>query len=151
MFGPAGHLYTYFTYGMHWCANVSTGAEGEGSAVLLRAAELLTGEAAVRARRGEHVPARDLLRGPARLASALGLGAAQRGADLLHPDAPLRLLGRDLPPPPTSYGPRTGVRLAADLPWHWWVTGHPLVSPHRRHPRAAPPGRTPRATPRQAW
>lgn len=140
MFGPAGHLYTYFTYGMHWCANVSTGAAGEGSAVLLRAGELLSGEAVVRARRGEAVRARDLLRGPARLARALGLDAAQRGADLLAPDAPLQLLDRDGPPPPTSCGPRTGVRLAADLPWRWWVTDHPLVSPHRRHPRAAPPG-----------
>jgi DNA-3-methyladenine glycosylase len=139
MWGPGGHLYTYFTYGMHWCANVVTGEEGQGQAVLLRAAALVEGEAVVRQRRGADVPARDLLRGPARLARGFGLGRADGGRDLVT-DPDLALLPRTGPAPATATGPRTGVRLAADLPWRFWVRGHPAVSPHRRHPRAlAPP------------
>jgi DNA-3-methyladenine glycosylase len=140
MFGPAGRIYTYFTYGMHWCANVVTGAEGEGQAVLLRAAELVRGSDAIRARRGDRVPDRDLLRGPARLAQALGLGAAADGVDVLAPGAPVRLRSGRGPAPAITRGPRVGVRLAADVPWRWWITDHPGVSSYRRHPRAAPPG-----------
>lgn len=143
MFGPAGHLYTYFTYGMHWCANVVTGVEGEGQAVLLRAARMVQGEAAVRSRRGQRPSARDLLRGPARLAQALGLDRSAGGLDLLADDTPVRLLGRDAPAPAVAVGPRVGVRLAADLPWRFAVAEDPLVSPYRRHPKAAPEAKAP--------
>jgi DNA-3-methyladenine glycosylase len=135
MWGPAGHLYTYFTYGMHWCANVVTGAEGQGQAVLLRAAELVQGEEAVRRRRGDLAAARDLLRGPARLAQAFGLGRDDGGRDLVT-DPDLLVLPRSRPAPVVAQGPRVGVRLAADLPWRFWVADHPLVSAYRRHPRA---------------
>lgn len=138
MWGPAGHLYTYFTYGMHWCANVVTGEEGQGQAVLLRAAELVEGEAAVRRRRGDRVPSRDLLRGPARLAQALDLARHDGGRDLVTDDD-LHLTGR-VTTPSVATGPRVGVRLAADLPWRFWIAEHPLVSTYRRHPKAPPEG-----------
>ncbi|CAN5122173.1 DNA-3-methyladenine glycosylase [soil metagenome] len=138
MFCPAGRLYTYFTYGMHWCANVVTGSAGQGEAVLLRAARLLEGEQVARARRGARPSDRDLLRGPARLAQALGLDGDADGTDLLADDAPLRLLPRDADPSAISTGPRVGVRLAADLAWRFWVTDDPLVSAYKRHPKAAP-------------
>ena len=72
MFGRAGHLYVYFTYGMHWCANVVTGAEGSASAVLLRAGEVVAGEDVAAVRRAG-IARRDWTRGPARLATTLGL------------------------------------------------------------------------------
>ena len=139
MFGPAGHLYTYFTYGMHWCANVVTGDDGVGEAVLLRAAELLEGEEVVRARRGDRVAERDLLRGPARLAEGLGLGRDDDGRDLVGAEATLRLRDDGWRPAAIATGPRVGVRLAPDVPWRFWVEGSALVSRYTRHRRATPP------------
>jgi DNA-3-methyladenine glycosylase len=82
MYGDAAHVYVYFTYGMHWCANIVCGAPGDGQAVLLRAAVPLGGIEAMRAARGG-VADRDLCRGPARLAQALGLSGADNGAALV--------------------------------------------------------------------
>lgn len=83
MFGPPGHLYLYFTYGMHWCANVVTGQEGTASGVLLRAGEVVAGQELARLRRPTSRSAHDLASGPARLAKALGLGAGDDGTPLL--------------------------------------------------------------------
>src|SRR6476659_6456926 len=77
MFGPPGHLYCYFTYGMHWCANIVCGTDGVAAAVLLRGGEVTTGIEVARARRPVARRDADLARGPARLATCLGLGAAQ--------------------------------------------------------------------------
>ncbi len=139
LFGRPGHLYVYFTYGMHWCANVATGPEGVGQGVLLRAAEPLAGLELLRVRRTregrEAPPDRDLLRGPARLAQAFGLDRAADGLDLCASDALLQLVDDGCRPPLTA-GPRVGVAAAPDLPWRWTWTASPHVSPYTRHPRA---------------
>ena len=132
MFGPAGRLYVYFSYGMHWCANVVTGRDGEASAVLLRAGEVVDGLALARGRR-PGAPDRDLCRGPARLAKALDLTGDALGVDLLDPASSVRLLPGDHDPSAVRSGPRVGVAGAgADLPWRFWLHGERSVSPYRR-------------------
>jgi DNA-3-methyladenine glycosylase len=142
MFGPPGHLYVYFTYGMHHCVNVSCEPSGVGSAVLLRAGVVLAGASAVRARRGPERPDRELLRGPGSFARGLGLDRDLDGTDLLEASAPVRL-ERDAWRPPRrtmGQGPRTGVRHAADRRWRWWIDGVPEVSRYVRHPEAVSSG-----------
>ena len=97
MFGPAGHLYVYFTYGMHHCANIVCGPEGVASAVLLRAGEIVAGESLALKRRPTSKASKDLASGPARLATALGITTADSGRDALL--APFRL---ELPAVPGS-------------------------------------------------
>ncbi|MGX4655286.1 DNA-3-methyladenine glycosylase [Micromonospora sp. SCSIO 07396] len=134
MFGPAGHAYTYFVFGMHWCLNIVCGRDGEAAAVLVRAGEVVDGLPTARARRGD-VADRDLARGPARLAVALDVTASANGTCVLDGSGPLLLS------PPTrpvvraevSAGPRVGVAAAHDVPWRFWITGDPTVSPYRRH------------------
>jgi DNA-3-methyladenine glycosylase len=158
MFGPAGFLYVYFTYGMHFCMNVVAGPSGTPSAVLLRAGEVIEGVGLARVRRGQRAPQkavfnqatagvrpgpvvkrpngnpdRDLARGPARLCVALGIGREGNGADLLAKDSPIQLLdgpGYDGEP---ATGPRVGLREAADRAWRFWIPGDPTVSPYRPH------------------
>jgi DNA-3-methyladenine glycosylase len=162
MFGPPGRLYVYFTYGMHFCANVVCLPEGTAGAVLLRALAPVQGLEAMRvgrSRRGG--PARPaapgggagprtwadhhLASGPARLCQAMGITREDDGADLVTGAGPvgvdhdgpdlvtgprgIRLLDDGVPPPaaPAVSG-RVGLRLAADLPWRWWVAGDPNVS-----------------------
>ena len=140
MFGPAGHAYVYFTYGMHWCMNVVCGPDGVASAVLLRAGAVVEGLEMARARRVSAVRDRDLARGPARLCAALGIDRAAYGVDLLGPASPVRLLPAVEPVPAESVhsGPRVGVTGAHDVPWRYWIEGDPTVSAYRRHvPRAA--------------
>jgi DNA-3-methyladenine glycosylase len=140
MYGPPGHLYAYFTYGMHVCANVVCSPEGEATAVLLRAAEVVEGESLAEVRRvgasGRIIPHRDLARGPARLVVAAGIALADDGADLFG--GRFELL---LPDEQAEYatGPRTGVSGAgggAAFPWRYWLPGDPTVSPYKRHPKS---------------
>jgi DNA-3-methyladenine glycosylase len=127
MFGEPGHLYVYFTYGMHHCCNVVTGPVGTPSAVLLRAGEVVRGAGTARSRRNSRSD-RDLARGPARLCQALAIGLAENGADLAA--GPLTLELGD-PVAVVSTGPRVGLRGAPDRPWRFWVTGDPSVSAYR--------------------
>ena len=127
MFGPAGHLYCYFTYGMHVCCNVVCGPEGIASAVLLRAGEVVEGLDVARERRPRAAD-RDLARGPARLCRALGIELDHDGTDLSHGPVTLTL---GSPPENVSTGPRVGLRAAADRPWRFWITGDPTVSAYR--------------------
>ncbi len=124
MFGPPGHLYVYFTYGMHHCANLVTAPDGDPGAVLLRAGEVVEGVELARQRRSASRTDRDLARGPARLCQALGLTLTDNGiaADL----APA-----NVPPREVHTGPRVGLRDAADRPWRFWLAGEPTVSTYR--------------------
>ncbi|HEU4948649.1 MAG TPA: DNA-3-methyladenine glycosylase [Kribbella sp.] len=142
MFGPPGHLYVYFTYGMHFCMNISAGPDGRPSAILLRAGEIVEGIELARSRRGTTVAHRDLARGPARMCVALGIDRAANGADLLAPSERLQLLEGSGFDGVAETGPRVGLREAADRPWRFWIGGDPTVSPYRPHV----PKRRPSAT-----
>jgi DNA-3-methyladenine glycosylase len=131
MFGPAGHAYVYFTYGMHFCVNVVCMPPGTASAVLLRAGQVIVGEELARTRRPAAIADRDLARGPARLCQALGIDRRLDGADLCDEASPLRLLPSPASPMPWHSGPRVGVREAADVPWRFWLDGEPSVSAFR--------------------
>jgi DNA-3-methyladenine glycosylase len=158
MFGPPGHAYVYFTYGMYFCVNLvclgEAGPAGQkgASAVLLRAGAIVAGEELARARRTRGratsrtspsgtsrsdtntVASRDLARGPARLCLALGIDRALDGADACVPSSPLRV-GTGAEPAPRSVkiasGPRVGVSSAAEIPWRFWLQGDPTVSVYR--------------------
>ncbi|TFV54185.1 DNA-3-methyladenine glycosylase [Geodermatophilus sp. DF01-2] len=138
MFGPPGRLYVYFSYGVHWCANVVVGPEGQGSAVLLRAGDVVVGEELAVSRRPAARTPRDLARGPARLTQALAIGPDDKDADLLDPSSPVRLHRGD-PPAEVSAGPRVGISVATELPWRFWETGAASVSVFR--PGGKPRGR----------
>jgi DNA-3-methyladenine glycosylase len=139
MFAQAGTLYVYFTYGMHWCANVVTGPAGEASAVLLRAGVVVEGLDLARSRRPTAASDAALARGPANLAKCLGLDGALDGSDLLDPVGAVRLeTGRRVSPSRVARGPRVGIRVALDRPWRWWVQDAPSVS-RQRVPRADAP------------
>jgi DNA-3-methyladenine glycosylase len=130
MFGPPGRLYVYFSYGVHWCANVVVGPEGIGSAVLLRAGEVVVGEELAASRRPAARASRDLARGPARLTQALAIGPDDKGSDLLSASSAVRL-HRGPAPAAVSVGPRVGISQATELPWRFWEPGAPSVSAFR--------------------
>lgn len=132
MFGPAGHLYVYFVYGMHFCANVTCLRDGEAGAVLLRAGEVISDLDVARRRRPTAKRAAELASGPARLAALLGLRREHNGLDLTDPDSPVRLLaGEPVADEAVIAGPRVGVAAAAELPWRFWVARSPAVSTYR--------------------
>lgn len=136
MFGQAGHLYVYFTYGMHWCTNVVTGTEGVANAVLIRALEPLTGIEAMREARPRARSDRDLCSGPAKLAQSLGLDGTHDGVDLCDRGSPVRLLddGWRLDTAPVAT-PRIGISAATDRLWRWVIPGNP----HLSRPAPTPP------------
>lgn len=118
MFGPPGHLYVYRSYGVHWCANVVTGSEGDGQAVLLRAVDPLEGADEMLRRRGR----RPLADGPGKLCQAFGLDGDDDGADLCG-QGPIRILddgaGQLVDP---IVGPRIGITKAVDTPWRFRIS-----------------------------
>lgn len=149
MFGPAGHAYLYFTYGIHWCFNVVTGEDGRGQAVLVRALEPLSGLSVMARRRGIALPgdtstwlrrAPDephtqraligLTSGPAKLAQAMGLGGDRYGTYLLNPRGALRLHAPEQPVPTRRIvaSARIGIRKATDTRWRFYIAGNPYVS-----------------------
>ena len=152
MYGPPGHAYVYFTYGMHFCVNLVCQGEGEASAVLLRAGRVIDGVRLASARRygaaaapgppGALPRERDLARGPARLCQALAIDRSHDGADAADPGSPLRVLGppASVPAADISQGPRVGVSRAADVDWRFWITGDPAVSPYRAYTPRRPAG-----------
>jgi DNA-3-methyladenine glycosylase len=132
MFGPPGHLYVYFVYGMHHCANLVTGPDGDPGAVLLRAGEVVAGLDVARERR-PGARDRDLARGPARLCRVLGLHLGDNGT-------PVDLVPGE-PPSSISTGPRVGLRRASERPWRFWISGDPTVSTYRPAARRPSAGR----------
>ncbi|WP_329568809.1 DNA-3-methyladenine glycosylase [Kitasatospora sp. NBC_01266] len=143
MFGPPGHAYVYFTYGMHYCLNLVCGPALHPGGVLLRAGEVTGGVEQARRRRPTSRRDHDLARGPARLAMALGVDRSQDGEDVV--DGPVFRLLPGAPPAAELIrsGPRTGVSTAADTPWRFWIDGEPSVSPYRAHtPRRRSLGKT---------
>jgi DNA-3-methyladenine glycosylase len=154
MYGPPGHAYVYFTYGMYFCVNVVCMPEGTASAVLLRAGRVTAGEDLARQRRlrtgmagaagaagskalaPRAIPAKDLARGPARLCLALSIDRTQNGADFCVATSPLRLRSGDGGAQPTtelavSAGPRVGVSAGADTSWRFWRSNDETVSTYR--------------------
>jgi DNA-3-methyladenine glycosylase len=138
MFGPPGHLYVYFTYGMHHCMNVVTGRDGEGSAVLLRAVEPLEGLEWMALRRAGPPDPRLLCAGPARLTQAYGVGRADNGIDLVAGDDLFVAEGSPVPDERVGVGPRVGITVALERPWRFVELGNPFVSRSRRD--VSPPG-----------
>jgi DNA-3-methyladenine glycosylase len=127
MFGPPGHLYVYFSYGMHFCMNVVTGRDGEGSAVLLRAVEPLEGMEwmrAMRGGRGDHL----LCAGPGRLTRAFGIDRSHNGADLVVGDVLFVARGTAVPEDKIGVSTRVGLTLGADRPWRFFEAESPFVS-----------------------
>ncbi|MFJ4028169.1 DNA-3-methyladenine glycosylase [Paenarthrobacter sp. NPDC089989] len=140
MFGPPGFLYVYFTYGMHYCANIVCGPEGAPSALLLRAGEIVAGEELAAVRRPASKSHNDLASGPARLASALGLTTADSGRDALA--APFSLWLPESPAAAVASGPRVGVAGpggTTEYPWRFWIEDDPTVSRYKAaRPRTRP-------------
>ena len=140
MYGPPGHAYVYFTYGMHFCVNLVCLPAGSASAVLLRAGTVTEGEGLARARRAKsaaEVASRDLARGPARLCQALGIDRSLDGADVCAAESPLRIRSPGARRADRSAkiisGPRVGIAQAAEVPWRFWLDGEPSVSAYRAH------------------
>ncbi|MFJ3819468.1 DNA-3-methyladenine glycosylase [Streptomyces nodosus] len=136
MFGPPGHVYVYFTYGMWHCMNLVCGPEGRASGVLLRAGEITEGAELARTRRLSARNDKELAKGPARLATALGVDRALDGTDACAQDeTPLRILtGTPIPSDQVRNGPRTGVAGDGGVhPWRYWIANDPTVSPYRAH------------------
>jgi DNA-3-methyladenine glycosylase len=143
MFGPPGHAYVYFTYGMYFCVNLVCARNGSASAVLLRAGRVIAGEDLARARRTKRtkgtapVSFRDLARGPGRLCLALDIDRSLDGTDVCVPDSPLRVRWPQARATDRSAeikvasGPRVGVSTAAEIAWRFWIEGEPTVSVYR--------------------
>ena len=120
MFGPPGHLYVYFTYGMHWCANTVCGPEGKGWGVLIRAVTPIAGIELMRQLRPKARSDRDLASGPARLTQAFGIDGTFDGADIIRNDRGIRVMTDGTKPPTVpGVGPRIGIGRGKDFPWRW--------------------------------
>ncbi len=148
MFGPPGHLYVYFTYGMHWCCNAVCDPPGTSSAVLIRAVEPLADLETMQVLRPRARRDRDLTNGPAKVCQAFGIGGDHDGADLVRPSAGGPAIVDDGAPPPE--GPiattRVGLSSGADLPWRWYVEGNRWVSRSEARSATVPLPGTPRGS-----
>lgn len=127
MFGRPGHLYVYLTYGMHHCMNAVTGREGEGMAVLLRAAQPIEGVDVMRARRGRESVG-ELCSGPAKLCEAFGVDRSFDGADLVRGDELWIAEGTPVSDARIVAGPRVGIRVGTEHAWRFSVADDPFVS-----------------------
>jgi DNA-3-methyladenine glycosylase len=134
MFGPAGHIYVYFTYGMHHCVNIVCGHPGQATGVLIRAGEVVDGVPLAEQRRPSARGPLELARGPARLAQALGLTLADNGRAFAPGELELHLPPVPAPAARVRSGPRVGVSGeggSENYPWRFWLEGEKTVSPYR--------------------
>src|ERR1700722_20238114 len=130
MFGPPGHAYVYFTYGMHYCVNLVCRRPGDATAVLLRAGQVIEGSGLAASRRSGQRE-RDLARGPGRLCQALSIDRSLDVADACAVGSPLGIGPAPEPADPAAIrtGPRIGITKAVDFPLRFWLAGDPYVSP----------------------
>lgn len=130
MFGPAGHLYVYFSYGMHWCANVVCGPTGTCGAVLIRALEPLTGLEAMFAAREKARHQRDLCSGPAKLCQALGIDGGHDGLDLTRAAMGVEIREDGFAASAVATSVRIGLSAGKgeELPWRFYMPGDANVS-----------------------
>ena len=134
MFGPPGHLYVYWIYGMHHAANLICGPIGDAQGVLIRAGEIIRGGTLAASRRPNARNPHELAKGPGRLALALNLDRTLDGLDVCAAAAAVSAhRGVPCPADAVRSGPRTGVSQGHDTPWRFWADGDPTVSPYRRH------------------
>jgi DNA-3-methyladenine glycosylase len=127
MFQAGGHLYVYFTYGMHYCLNIVTGPAGRGEGVLLRAAEPLEGIDIMRASRGVS-DIKNLANGPGKLTQALGIFDTSLSGKILNKSSISLEPGEIIPAEDIAAGPRVGIRQAADQPWRFYIKESRFVS-----------------------
>ncbi|MBE7529706.1 MAG: DNA-3-methyladenine glycosylase [Chloroflexi bacterium] len=132
MFGPAGHAYVYFTYGMHWMFNIVTGQTGQANAVLIRALQPVDGVKWMQQRRGAR-PLAELTNGPAKLAQALAIDQSLNGANLCDPEGVIWIeMGTAVNPSDICTGPRIGLGQTPEpwlsMPWRYWLKDNPFVS-----------------------
>lgn len=128
MFGRSGHLYVYFTYGMHWCANAVCGPQGAGNAVLIRALQPVAGLDLMYAARPLAKNDRQLCNGPACLTQAMSISKLHNGIDLVRGDAYMVVDDGTPPPERPMQTTRIGISKAADYPWRWYVEESAYVS-----------------------
>ena len=129
MFGAPGHLYVYFSYGMHWCANIVCRRAGDAGAVLIRALHPLRGLENMREARPAAHRDRDLCNGPAKLCASLGITGADGGTDLTRARSPIRVIDDGVAPPAQPIcTTRIGLSNGSDLSWRWYVPDDPCVS-----------------------
>lgn len=126
MFGPPGHLYVYFSYGMHYCCNVVTGPEGYGSAVLIRAVKPLEGLDVMRRLRHDAADSQ-LTNGPGKTCQALGIDKQLNGHDL-HKSPLVLILKEPLLTTEVAQAMRVGISEAKDKLWRFYVKGSPFIS-----------------------
>ncbi|MGI9027375.1 MAG: DNA-3-methyladenine glycosylase [Candidatus Saccharimonadales bacterium] len=128
MFGPGGHAYVYFTYGMHYCFNVVSGSAGHGQAVLVRALEPRAGIKIMQQRRNR-INEKDLCSGPAKLVQAMGITKADYGKPLYQGNLFIKKsLNGGIVPSNIVSGPRIGIKQAIDTPWRFYIKDSPFVS-----------------------
>ncbi len=127
MFWEGGHLYVYFTYGMHYCANVVTGPPNVGHAVLLRALEPIDGMDFMKAQRGSQIKDQQLTDGPAKLCEALAIDARDNGADLLG-ETIFITEGENIPRSQILSSSRIGITRAIAHRWRFYIRDNPWVS-----------------------
>ena len=135
MFGPAGHIYIYLNYGLHWMFNVVTGASGEPGAVLVRALEPVAGQGKMATLR-ENRPESEWTNGPAKLTQALQIDDQFSGASLFAVDGVIWIeKAPALLPEQVCCGPRVGLGQTPEpwfsMPWRFWEGGNPYVSKYR--------------------